>query len=167
MDEDDDHVDDFRTSDGEENNDDMDAGDSEMGFVGRLEPDAEDTISLMLLQQINGVGRSYVREHRQACRTLISEIYSPPRITKEIQVGRWKHFAPGFAMDLTTIDKDDGRPWDFTQKDKREKARRIVNETKPFLLIGPPACRAYSTWQALHKVRSGCSEKYERARIDA
>ena len=34
----------------------------------------------------------------------IAEIHSPPRVTKEIKTGRWKHVALGFAFDLTLFD---------------------------------------------------------------
>ena len=69
--------------------------DADMGFVGcvgSLEPTQDDEIAGMLLIQL-GAGRSYARERRQAAkRFTVSEIYSPPRITKEIREGRWKHF---------------------------------------------------------------------------
>ena len=72
----------------------------------------------LLLAQL-GAGRRHVREHRQAARKIISEIYSPPRITKEIVKGGWKHVAPGFALDLTVNDPHDNCPWDFSQPSKR------------------------------------------------
>ena len=138
-----------------------------VGLLGSLEPSRDDFVAGMLLQQVNGVGRSYVRERRQAARKLVSEIYSPPRVTAEIRRGRWKHLAPGFALDLTVLDADDGKPWDFDVAAKREKARRMVREQKPYLLIGSPACTAFCTWQALNAIRSECPEQYERARIAA
>ena len=67
-----------------------DGRDVDMGFVGSLEPARDDLIGQILLQQM-GAGKGYVRERRQAVRRiLISEIYSPPRITKEISRGKWK-----------------------------------------------------------------------------
>ena len=45
----------------------------------------------------------------------------------------------GFSLDLTVMDED-GLPWDFNNQAKREKARRIVREQKPYMLIGSPAC---------------------------
>ena len=103
-----------------------DGQDVDMGLVGSLEPARDDFIGQILLQQM-GAGRSYVREKRQAVkRILISEIYSPPRITKEIAKGRWKHLAPGFALDLTVDDPADGMPWDFSLSGKRKKAVALV-----------------------------------------
>ena len=47
-------------------------------------------------------------------------------------------------------DDDDGEPLDFTSASKRTKARRLVEEQQPFLLIGSPMCTAFSSWQALN-----------------
>ena len=97
-----------------------DGRDVDMGFVGSLEPARDDLIGQILLQQM-GAGKGYVRERRQAVRRiLVSEIYSPPRITKEISRGKWKHMAPGFALDLTVNDPFDGMPWDFSSSGKRK-----------------------------------------------
>ena len=60
--------------------------DMDMGFIGSLQPSLDDCVAELLLAQL-GAGRRYVREHRQGARKIISEIYSPPRITKEIVKG--------------------------------------------------------------------------------
>ena len=61
--------------------------DVNMGFVGSLEPCRGDFIGQLLLQMMVA-GRSYVRERQQAARRIrVSEIYSLPRITKEITEG--------------------------------------------------------------------------------
>ena len=49
-------------------------------------------------------------------------------------------------MDLTTNDPDDGQPWDFDVKDKREKALRLQREQKPLFLIGSPMCTRWCSW---------------------
>ncbi len=51
------------------------------GFIGILEPSAEDFMSDLLLQQLGSSGRSYLRENRASCRRIVSEMYSPPRVT--------------------------------------------------------------------------------------
>ena len=62
-----------------------------VGFAGYLEPTQDDEIAEMLLMQLVA-GRSYVRKRRQAAqRFTVSEVYSFPRITKEIKEGRRKH----------------------------------------------------------------------------
>ena len=47
--------------------------------------------------------------------------------------------------------------------DKREKARRLILESKPILLIGFPMCTAFSTWQRLKNARSGDTAATRRA----
>ena len=71
-------------------------------------------------------------------------------MSAEVKRGRYRNLAPGFAFDLTVADPDDGQPWDFSRRDKREKARRMLREQKPILLIGSPMCTQFSTWQYLN-----------------
>ena len=107
-----------------------------MMTVGSLGPEYDDAVAAMMIEQLGG-SRSYVRERRQAMRRVIlSEICSPPRVTKEIKHGRWRHILLGFALDLTVVDPTDGMPWDFSRRTKRERARDIMREQKPYVLIG-------------------------------
>ena len=102
--------------------------DADMSLVGSLEPTQDDEIAGMLLTQL-GAGRAYARERRQAAqRFTVSEVYSPPRVTKEFREGKWKHLLPGFALDLTVVDPSDGLPWDFSRKSKREKAVALLRQ---------------------------------------
>ena len=117
------------------------------GFVGSLEPTQDDEIAEMLLMQLRAV-RSYARVRRRAVqRFTVSEVCSPPSIKNEIEDGKWKHLVPGFALDLTVVDPSDGLRWDFSRKSKREKATALLRLQKPYMLIGSPACKAFSTWQ--------------------
>ena len=76
----------------------------------------------------------------------VAEVYSPPRVTaKASSFG----IRPGFALDLTVLDED-GEAWDFSIPAKREKARKLVVETQPFLLVGSPPCTPFSRLQALN-----------------
>ena len=106
-----------------------------------------------------------MRERRQAVRKIVSEIYSPPRITKELKKGQWSHLAPGIVLDLTVNDPLDGKPWDFDIEAKREKARRNVRDHKPFVVSESPTRTTFSTWQVLNKFRIDCPEQYELASI--
>ena len=92
-----------------------------MGFIGSLEPSADDCISELLLQQLGSYGRRYRRETRASCTRIVSEMYSPPRVTAELKRSkkRFRHVLPGFAFDLTVSDPADGQPWDFTKKIKQ------------------------------------------------
>ena len=94
--------------------------------------DAEDAISFILLAQLGQSGRSHRREFAKGYRHLVYEIYSPPRVTKEIKKGRYRNLAPGFALDLVVVDPEDGQPWDFSQRDKREKLARCNVIRSPF-----------------------------------
>ena len=107
----------------------------DLGFIGSLEPEPFDVVSELLLQQLGSTGNSYRREARKAFRGMVSEIYSPPRVTAELRRRPRRHLLPGFALDLTVIDPDDGQPWDFCCREKREKARAMRRRTQPLLLI--------------------------------
>ena len=74
-----------------------------------------------------------------------------------------RHLLPGFALDLTVVDPDDGLPWDFSKSGKREKARQMRRRQKPYMLIGSPMCTAFSTLQALNRAKSADPEAYDRA----
>jgi hypothetical protein len=75
-----------------------------------------------------------------------------------------KHLLPGFALDLTVVDPDDGLPWDFSKSGKREKARQMRRRQKPYMLIGSPSCTEFTTFHALNKSRSSDPDAYDRAR---
>jgi hypothetical protein len=96
-------------------------------------------------------------------RKMVSEIYSPPRITDLLKRTRSRHLMAGFALDLTVLDED-GEPWDFTVLEKREKARKLVRVQKPYMLIGSPSCKGFSTWQALNIAKAKDPEAMRRAR---
>ena len=81
----------------------------------------------------------------------VSEIYFPPRNTqllREMRTRRSKqtrHLALGFVFDLTTNDPDNGFLWSYSTESKRDKARVLLREQKPYLLIGSPMCTAFRT----------------------
>ena len=87
----------------------------------------------------------------------IVEIYSPPRVNAIAEL--WG-LLPGWSLDLTTIDPDDGMPWDFSIQDKRDKAEQMVRDKTGLLLIGSPMCSAVSQLQALNRGRMG-EQKYQ------
>ena len=79
-----------------------------------------------------------------------TEVYSPPRVTAWAERMR---MVPGLALDLTCVDPDDGKPWDFNDPDKADKVRRIVQQDKPLLLIGSPMCSAFSQMNRINFAR--------------
>ena len=117
---------------------------------------------IIVTQVLSNLCKSRARDNRQAVRRIVSEIYSLPRVTAEIVRSRNRHLLPGFAMDITTNDPEDGRPWDFSSKKTREKARMALRRQKPYLFIGSPVCTAFCTWQALNYARSSDKAAMDR-----
>ena len=58
-------------------------------------------------------------------------------------------------------------PWDFGIKSKRDKARALLRDQKPYLLIGSPMCTAFSQWQRLNAAKSTDKAAMERVRAQA
>ena len=92
----------------------------------------------------------------------ISEVYSLPRVTHEL--GR-QRLPSGTALDLTTGDEE-GRPCDFSVKERREEARRRIERGNPWLLIGSPMCKAFSRLLNILKEKRG-EETIRRAMVEA
>ena len=60
----------------------------------------DDAEILNLVRQLGGNGDRYLRERKTAVRHLVSEIYSPPRVTAAAKLLPELRCIPGFAMDL-------------------------------------------------------------------
>ena len=84
---------------------------------------------LSVIDSLGGSRNQYRRERNRGIRMVVSEIYSPPRVTAAIKLLPELRCIPGFALDLTTTDTE-GRPWDFDDYETRERARKIVREEK-------------------------------------
>ena len=71
----------------------------------------------------------------------VMEIFSPASVNSMAErIG----IMPGMSLDLTGVDKDDGKPWDFNVKEKRDKALDMVLNKEALLLIGSPMCKSFS-----------------------
>ncbi len=70
---------------------------------------------------------------------IIIDSYSAPRISAI--AGIWE-LLPGWSLDLTTNDPDDGEPWNFNLQEKRDKAESIIKGKKALIVIGSPMCSA-------------------------
>ena len=77
----------------------------------------------------------------------VSEIYSPPRVTG---LASGLGLVPGMALDLSAVDPDDGKAWDFNDPAKRSKALNMVFTQRSLLLIGSPMCSSFSRLQNLN-----------------
>ena len=87
-----------------------------MAVLGRDEKEAvaaaEQDI-MAVLKSLGGNGSKLRRERGRAFRAVVSEIYSPPRVTKAAsKVLPELGVIPGFALDVTTADAH-GELWDF------------------------------------------------------
>ncbi len=133
-----------------EDNSDNDAGNMDSEMMGCVTIQ-EEYVGMLL--QLGVQSKSYRREARKAYNRIVSEIYSPPRVTRMIANLPSTKLLPGYAFDVTVNDPDDGLPWDFDRPEKREKARRLLREQKPLWLVGSPMCTAWCTWQRLNRKR--------------
>ena len=70
----------------------------------------------------------------------------PCRIT---QMAAKMGLTAGWALDLTAVDPEDKKPWDFSMKDKRDKAASMLKRDKPLMLIVNPMCGPFSALQSL------------------
>ena len=60
---------------------------------------------------------------------IVSEVYSPPRVTKAAEMLKELDIDPGLALDLTTTNEL-GRPWDFSKDELKIKTRAKPRKTK-------------------------------------
>ena len=93
----------------------------------------------------------------------VSEVYSNPRIVQEAAIRSYGglQLKPGWSLDLTLNDPMTGEPWDLSKAEVRQRVRKLVIETKPFMLIGSPPCTLFSTLQNLSKGKRD-NEKFEK-----
>ena len=120
----------------------------------------------VMLMSLGAGPKNFRRERKTAYNRMVSEIYSPPRVTEMVEAMPELKLIPGMAWDITGVDPDDGKPWDFNDKSKREKVLKMIRRDKPMLLIGSPMCTAWSTWQRLNDLRRSPQES-QRLRVQA
>lgn len=144
----------------------------------REEMRKDDAEILSVICQLGGSSDRYLRERRRAAKHIVSEIYSPPRVTAAAKLFPELRCVPGFAMDRTTNDEH-GRPWDFDDARQRRRARELLEAQRPMLLVGSPMCTAFSAWQHTNNkkrdptvvsreyVRHGAYEVYDGTLQDA
>ena len=71
----------------------------------------------------------------------VAEVYSPPRIT---EMAKTMGLKDGWALDLTQVDPEDGRPWDFSDPGKQAKAKALLKSDEPLMLVACPMCDPFS-----------------------
>ena len=97
-------------------NDAREEGHEESGDIGMdvdFLDDMQDPVSTAIMERLG-----YVASEAMPIKHIVSEVYSPPRITQELKSRRrrFPNLAPGLALDLTVRDPDDGQYWDFSLK---------------------------------------------------
>ena len=65
---------------------------------------ADDEVTVFLVGQLAGDTRAYARDRRRACKRMVAEIYSPPRVVKHLSRFPNEQLVPGFSLDLTCLD---------------------------------------------------------------
>ena len=138
--------------------------DDDQEMIGLMSTVEDEYVNL--LGMLGAHTGAFKRENRKAYNRIVSEIYSPPRVTRMASSLPSLKVLPGYAFDITTNDPDDGEPWDFDAPAKREKARRLIREQKPLFLVGSPMCTAWCTWQRLNRLRRS-PEICRRERVKA
>ena len=99
-----------------------DAQDEEMiGLIRTVEDEYMNLLGTLGVQS-----KSFRRETRKAFKRIVTEIYSPPRVTRMASLMPSMKLLPGYAFDISQDDPNDGEPWDFNDSSKREKARRMI-----------------------------------------
>ena len=73
----------------------------------------------------------------------VSELYSPPRVTREAQRRPALGISGIRAFDLSTTHPEGGS-WNFNLKEHRDLATRICEDDDPDWLIGSPPCTDFS-----------------------
>ena len=59
----------------------------------------------------------------------VAEVFSPPRVTSTAsKIG----LRAGFALDLTQVEGETGKPWDFNDPEMRNRALKLVDEQSQF-----------------------------------
>ena len=83
----------------------------------------------------------------------VAEIYSVPRIAQEAAVRMYGNIElrPGWSLDLTREDPLTGLAWDLGKHEVRERVRKLVRDTKPFMVVGSPPCTMFCALQNLQK----------------
>ena len=69
------------------------------------------------------------------------EVFSKPRVHG---MANRLGIIPGASLEFTSVDPEDGMPWDFNNEAKCKKALDMVISKRAFLVIGSPMCKAFS-----------------------
>ena len=128
----------------------LDAGSETAEPEGIEEPEAkrrrQQDLALLDLLLVHG-GDSWIKEpgkkNAGSANPGIAEVYSPPRI---VPIAANAGLGEGFSLDLDT-------GWDFDKPSDRAKAKQMVTDRRPLLLVLSPMCTYFSSIQRLSQNR--------------
>ncbi len=138
-------------------------GGMDMSTVSEVSPDEE--VIATIINALGCDGKSSRRERKAAAQRILSEVYSPPRITKMLAGMSAADLVPGLALDISCDDPLDGLPWDFSRSEKRDRARSLLRTQRPLFLVGSVMCTAWSSWQQLNAAHD--PERHQQALVAA
>ena len=96
---------------------------------------------------------------REEYNTECAEIYSPPRVTQVVtEIG----LRAAWSLDLTTVDPEDGLPWDFNLEATRRRAIALLKRDKPLLFVACPMCGPFGGLQNFNCAKMTCEEVKEK-----
>jgi hypothetical protein len=95
----------------------------------------------------------------------IAELYSPPRVTTYLGSLPHVNLKAGMTFDLRM--GRDGKKWDFLKAEDRIRARRLISQEKPFIVIGSPPCTDFSAWNTRLNHKRMSESEVRRRRIEA
>ena len=124
-----------------------------IGMVQETLVEKEQATMVEVLALLGADPKSFRRERKQAVRRVVTEIYSPPRVTEMLNHMSNHKLTPGLAFDLTTLDPDDGTPWDLSLGEKRIKVLKEMRREKPLFVIGSPPYNRWCSWQGLDDLK--------------
>ena len=59
---------------------------------------------------------------------------------------------------MTTVDPEDGMPWDFGLEEKRKRAVELLERDKPLLLVACQMCGPFGGLQNIHYAKMSRKE---------
>jgi hypothetical protein len=95
----------------------------------------------------------------------VAELYSPPRVTEQISSLPHVALEPGLTFDLRM--GKDGKSWDFRKEADRARARKLISQEKPFIVIGSPPCTDFSSWNTRLNHKRMSTEEVRRRKVEA
>ena len=97
-------------------------------------------------------------------RAKVAELYSPPRVTTQLARLPQLHLSPGQTFDLRQ-DRA-GRSWNFLLEADRVEAKRLIQEERPYIVIGSPPCTSFCSFNRRFNYRRMDHEKVRKALHD-